>query len=43
MMCNPSYSTDGTVESHWKNLFAGEDGQEYNKKVADLFLHALNL
>jgi len=43
MMSNPSYSTDGTPESHWKNLFAGDDGREYNRKVAELFLHAMNL
>ena len=43
MMSNPSYSTDGTPESHWKNLFTGDDGREYNKKVADLFIYALNL
>lgn len=43
MMTNPSYSTDGTPISHWENLFAKNDGQEYNKKVADLFIYALNL
>ena len=43
MMSNPSYSTDGTPESHWENLFAKDDGQEYNKKVAELFVHSLNL
>ena len=43
MMSNPSYSTDGTPESHWKNLFAMEDGREYNKKVGELFVHTLNL
>ena len=43
MMCNPSYSTDGTPESHWENLFAKDDGREYNKKVANLFMHSLNL
>ena len=43
MMTNPSYSIDGTPESHWENLFAKEDGREYNKKVGELFLHALNL
>lgn len=43
MMTNPSYSTDGTPQSHWQNLFAGDDGREYNKKVSDLFLFALNL
>ena len=34
MMSNPSYSTDGTPESHWGNLFTKDDGREYNKKVA---------
>ncbi len=43
MMANPSYSTDGTPQSHWENLFASDDGREYNKKVSDLFLFALNL
>ena len=43
MMSNPSYSTDGTPQSHWENLFAKDDGREYNKKVAELFVHCLNL
>lgn len=43
MMSNPSYSTDKTPESHWFNLFAHEDGREYNRKVAELFIYALNL
>lgn len=43
MMSNPSYSSDGTPESHWENLFAHDDGREYNKKVAELFQHAMNL
>ena len=43
MMSNPSYSTDGTPESHWRNLFAHQDGREYNKKVGELFVHTLNL
>ena len=43
MMSNPSYSTDGTPESHWRNLFAHQDGREYNKKVGELFIHTLNL
>lgn len=43
MMSNPSYSLDGTCESHWENLFAKSDGKEYNKKVAELFVHSLNL
>jgi len=43
MMCNPSYSIDGTPESHWENLFTKDDGREYNKKVAELFVYALDL
>ena len=43
MMSNPSYSTDGTPENHWENLFAKDEGQEYNKNVAELFVHSLNL
>ena len=43
MMSNPSYSTDGTPKSHWENLFTKDDGREYNKRVAELFVHALNL
>ena len=43
MMSNPSYSTDGTPQSHWENLFAKDDGREYNKKVSELFVHTLNL
>lgn len=43
MMANPSYSTDGSPESHWENLFTKEDGRNYNAKVAELFGHAMNL
>ena len=43
MMSNPSYSIDGSPHSHWENLFTKDDGREYNKKVAELFVHALNL
>lgn len=43
MMANPSYSTDRTAKSHWKNLFSKEDGRNYNKKVAELFAFAINL
>lgn len=43
MMSNPSYSLDGTPQSHWENLFTKDDGREYNKKVAELFVHSLNL
>lgn len=41
MMTNPSYSTDGTPISHFKNAFAGSDGREYNKRLGELFAHAL--
>ena len=43
MMSNPSYSDNGTKESHWENLFAKDDGRNYNRKTGELFLHALNL
>ena len=43
MMYNPSYSIDGSPESHWENLFTKDDGRAYNQKAADLFVHALNL
>ncbi|MBQ4122202.1 hypothetical protein IJD44_00535 [bacterium] len=43
MMANPSYSEDGSIESHWENLFAKDDGRFYNHKVAELFAHALCL
>ncbi len=43
MMCNPSYSTDGSPDSHFINLFAFDDGREYNKKVGEIFSHAINL
>lgn len=43
MMANPSYSLDGTPKSHWENLFAKDDGKEYNKKVGELFVYSLNL
>ena len=43
MMSNPSYSVDGSPQSHWENLFAKDDGREYNKKVSELFIHSLNL
>ncbi len=41
MMTNPSYSDDGTPDSHWTNLFTKEDGRYYNHKVGVLFAHAL--
>lgn len=43
MMCNPSYSTDTTKESHWENLFTKEDGRNYNKQVGEIFAKALAL
>ena len=43
MMTNPSYSTDGTPESHWKNLFTKEDGRFYNHQVGEIFAYALGL
>ncbi len=43
MMSNPSYSTDGSPLNHWENLFAKDDGRNYNAKVGELFIHALNL
>ncbi len=41
MMTNPSYSTDGTPNSHYLNAFAGDDGKRYNKEVGELFAYAL--
>ena len=41
MMTNPSYSTDGTALSHWENLFAKDDGRDYNKCVGEIFAYAL--
>ncbi len=43
MMTNPSYSTDGTPQSHWENLFTKDDGRNYNKQVSELYVHAQNL
>jgi len=43
MMCNPSYSIDGTALSHWENLFTKEDGRVYNHQVGEIFAHALYL
>ncbi len=41
MMTNPSYSTDGTPLSHFENAFAKDDGRNYNKKLGEIFAHAL--
>lgn len=41
MMTNPSYSLDGSKESHWENLFAHNDGKHYNHKVGEIFAYAL--
>ena len=43
MMSNPSYSTDKTADSHYKNLFSLDDGRFYNHNVGVLFSHALCL
>lgn len=43
MMCNPSYSTDGTPQSHWRELFTKDDGRYYNHQVGEVFAHALFL
>ena len=41
MMTNPSYSTDGTALSHWENLFAKDDGREYNRRAGELFAYGV--
>ena len=41
MMTNPSYSTDGSAFSHYENLFAKDDGREYNRRAGELFAYAL--
>lgn len=43
MMSNPNYSSDGTAKSHLENLFALDDGRNYNHNVGVLFAHALCL
>lgn len=43
MMCNPSYSIDGSTLSHFENLFAKEEGRKYNQQVGRLFAYALQL
>lgn len=43
MMCNPSYSIDGTPESHWRELFTKDDGRFYNHQVGEAFAYALFL
>lgn len=43
MMSNPSYSLDGSPESHWELLFTTDDGRHYNHCVAEIFAHALAL
>ncbi len=43
MLTNPSYSTDGTPESHWENLFTKDDGKYYNHLVGEIFAYALFL
>lgn len=41
MMTNPSYSTDGSAQSHFENLFAKNDGKEYNRRAGEIFAYAL--
>ncbi len=41
MMTNPSYSTDGSSQSHFENLFAKDDGKEYNRRAGEIFAYAL--
>lgn len=43
MMSNPNYSQNNTPQSHYENLFALEDGRNYNKQVGELIVHSLNL
>jgi len=43
MMTNPSYSIDGTPESHWQLLFTTEDGRWYNHLAAEKFAFALGM
>lgn len=43
MMSNPSYSLDGTPESHWRELFTKDDGRYYNHQVGEIFAYALFL
>ena len=43
MMTNPNYSIDGTAKSHWEQLFAHQDGREYNAQVGKQFAWALGL
>ena len=43
MMCNPSYTQDGTPQSHWQELFTKDDGRYYNHQAGEIFAHALFL
>lgn len=43
MMTNPTFSQDGSAQSHYENLFAKDDGREYNRKVGELFAWAVNM
>lgn len=43
MMTSPSFSQDGTAKSHYENLFAKDDGRNYNQKVGELFAWAVNM
>lgn len=41
MMTNPSFSLDGSTNSHYENLFAKDDGRNYNRKAGELFAWAI--
>lgn len=43
MMTNPSYSEDGSHQSHWENLFTKDDGRLYNHQAGEIFAYALNM
>lgn len=43
MMTNPSFSLDGSPESHWRELFTKDDGRHYNHKAGEIFAQALFL
>ncbi len=43
MMTNPTFSQDSSAQSHYENLFAKDDGREYNRKVGELFAWAVNM
>ena len=41
MMTNPSFSLDGSTNSHYEILFAKDDGRDYNRKAGELFAWAI--